>query len=72
MRTARLEALGVILDPNRAGVRELTSLPGIGPRLAEAIVAAGPFANVDGVARVRGLGPSRWARIRPRLAVAEK
>ena len=62
------------LDLNAASEAELTVLPGIGPRLAERIVterlAAGPFATVDSLTRVGGVGPATVDRIRP-YVVAE-
>jgi competence ComEA-like helix-hairpin-helix protein len=64
---ARMAALGLPVDVNRGTVEELASLDGIGPKLAARIVAARPFATVDDVARVRGIGARRLARLRPRL-----
>jgi competence ComEA-like helix-hairpin-helix protein len=49
---------------NAAEVEELCNLPGIGPRLATAIVAARPFASVDDLARVPGIGGKRLAAVR--------
>lgn len=49
------------LDLNAAGADELAALPGVGPRLAERIIAdrqeKGPFKSVDELDRVRGIGP---------------
>ena len=62
---------GERLDPNRASAAELDRLPGIGPTAAAAIVASrereGPFARVEDLARVRGLGAAALARIRGHL-----
>jgi competence protein ComEA len=52
------------VDVNRAPLAELVALDGVGPALARRIVAARPFASVDDVARVRGIGPKRLARLR--------
>lgn len=61
----------VRLDLNRATVEQLRGLPGIGPRLAEAIVRSrreeGPYRRVEGLLRVPGVGPGRLARIRDRV-----
>jgi competence protein ComEA len=60
------------IDLNRATAHELTRLPGIGPALAARIVEArdaGPFAAVDDLRRVRGLGTAKLDRIRPLVAV---
>jgi competence protein ComEA len=66
-------ALGLPLDPNRARAAELALVPGLSPRLAAALVAdreaRGPFASVEDVERVRGIGPGRLARARPWLRV---
>ena len=70
MAPARLAALSLPVDLNRASLEELASLDGVGPRLAERIVAARPFAVVDDVVRVRGIGAGRLARLRPRLTVS--
>ena len=69
MAPARLELFAVPLDPNRAPVEELASLPGIGPALAARIAAARPFASVDDVARVEGIGRRRLRALRPRLRI---
>jgi len=52
---------------NEADVRALTRLPGIGPALAKRIVAARPFATVDDLLRVRGIGPKTLAALRSRV-----
>ena len=50
------------VDVERAGVAELTVLPGIGRARAEAIVVErvrrGPFGSLAGLQRVDGLGPA--------------
>ena len=62
------------IDVNSAEEAQLDLLPGIGPRLAARIVhergSGGPFASVDDLARVSGLGPKLIERLRP-YAVAE-
>jgi len=66
-------ALGLAIDPNRAGVAELAHVPGLSAALARAIVADranhGPFASPEDLLRVRGIGPTRLARARPHLTV---
>jgi competence ComEA-like helix-hairpin-helix protein len=69
MPADRWAAWAVPVDVNRASVAELASLDGIGPKLAARIVAARPFASVDDVARVSGIGQRRLARLRPRLVL---
>lgn len=56
---------------NRAGPDELTRLPGVGAALASRIVAARPFASVDDLRRVHGLGEARVERLRPLVTVGD-
>lgn len=49
---------------NSATAEELRQLPGIGPALAAAIIAARPFDSVNELQRVRGIGPRRLAALR--------
>ncbi|MCH7792129.1 MAG: ComEA family DNA-binding protein [Planctomycetes bacterium] len=62
-----------LINVNIASAAELELLPGIGPTLAARIVADreanGPFASLDDVARVRGIGPRTVDKIRD-LAMA--
>lgn len=57
------------VDLNLAGKGALDTLPGIGPVLAERIVAYrhehGPFMTVDELLEVSGIGPKKLAKIRP-------
>jgi competence protein ComEA len=61
------------VDLQRAGVDELTVLPGIGRARAEAIVLArvrfGPFRTVDDLCRVEGLGVATVQAIRAWVTV---
>ena len=64
--------LGLKLDINHESVQRLQAVPGIGPRLAERLVAARPFDSLRDLERVRGIGPigrqrlSRYLRLSPR------
>ena len=64
---------GVRLDLNRATVKDLERISGIGPKTAEKIVAHraanGPFATVEGLLEVKGIGPKKLAKIRATLTV---
>ena len=53
-----------LVDLNRATQAELDELPGVGPVLAGRIVAARPFASVDDLERVSGIGPAAMGRLR--------
>jgi competence ComEA-like helix-hairpin-helix protein len=61
------------LDLNRASAAELELLPGVGPSLAERIVAYrtehGPFDSVEAVDAVRGVGPRIVDSMRPFVVV---
>lgn len=65
---------GARLDINRASRAELELLPGIGPRLAERILARrarrGPFAEVARLTEVSGIGERTLERLRPLITVA--
>jgi competence ComEA-like helix-hairpin-helix protein len=56
------------VDLNRASSKELHTLPGIGPALADRILESrmkdGPFRASDDLLRVPGIGPSTLSRIR--------
>jgi competence protein ComEA len=60
---------------NHAAAEALVRLPGVGPALAARIVAArqalGPFATVDDLRRVRGLGRAKLERLRPLVRAGE-
>ena len=63
------------LDINRASVEQLGALPGIGPTLAQRIVAHrqqhGPFRSVEDLLRVPGVGPKTYEKIRPYVTISE-
>ena len=66
-------AHGPLVDLNTATVGELDSLPGVGPVLAQRIVdyrtEHGPFATVDQLREVDGIGESRFGELRGRVTV---
>lgn len=59
------------IDVNQADWPEMAQLPGVGETLARRIVesraADGPFADLDQLTRVRGIGPKTLEQIRPYL-----
>ena len=61
------------LDLNRATAEELVELPGIGPVLAERIVAFreehGPFRSVEDLLQVSGIGEATLEALRPYITV---
>jgi competence protein ComEA len=60
--------LGIALDPDLMDAGEWDSLPGIGPALAERIVADrqenGAFGSLEALLRVPGIGPGKLGAIR--------
>ena len=58
------------IDLNTADRSTLEGLPGIGPEIADAIIAARPFKSVDDLEDVRGIGPARMADLRPYVTVS--
>ncbi len=64
---------GLAIDPNCADAATLETLPEIGPARALAILRERdrrPFASVDELRRVPGIGPKTLERVRSALAVA--
>jgi DNA uptake protein ComE-like DNA-binding protein len=53
------------LDVNTAAEKQLRDLPGIGPVLAQRIIAARPFRSADDLKKVNGIGEKKYAEIRP-------
>jgi len=65
--------LPALVDINQATVADLDRLPGIGPSTARAIVdhrtRNGPFASVDDLLAVRGIGPAKLTELRALVRV---
>jgi competence protein ComEA len=57
------------VDPNRATLEDLQTLPGIGPVLARRVVERrtlhGPFHRLEDLLEVKGIGKKRLDRLRP-------
>jgi len=58
---------GPVVDLNHATEEELKTLPGIGPKMAQVIIANRPFRTFDDLDRVPGLGPEKIQRITDRI-----
>ena len=61
-----------LLDLNTASKEELMSINGIGPILAERIIASRPYKTVDGLIKVKGIGPKNLEKIRPYVVVGKE
>ena len=57
------------VDINTASVEALMALPGIGPTMAERIIANRPYGSVEDLLRVRGIGPATLEKLRPYITV---
>ncbi|MEO6122806.1 MAG: ComEA family DNA-binding protein [Ilumatobacteraceae bacterium] len=61
------------IDLNTATAEQLDALPGIGPSTAAAIVehreSSGPYATIDDLLAVRGIGPAKLDAIRELITV---
>lgn len=66
-------AAGSKVNLNAATVDELDALPGVGPSTAQKIVADreanGPFASVEDLMRVSGIGEKKFAELKDRVIV---
>jgi competence protein ComEA len=64
---------GGLVDLNTASAAELDTLPGVGPSTAAAIIAHrdehGPFASVDQLLDVRGIGEAKLDQLRDLVTV---
>ncbi len=69
---APARAPAALVDLNSAGADELCTLPGIGPKKAEAILAfrsKRPFTRVTQLLEVKGIGKRTLDRLRPLVVV---
>jgi competence protein ComEA len=62
-----------VVSLNKATAKELESLPGVGPAIAERIVAyrteQGKFSEISELMEVKGIGEKKLAQLRPHLTL---
>ena len=61
-----------LLDLNTATEKELQYIKGIGPVLAERIIAGRPYRTVDDLLKVKGIGQKKLEDIRPYFVVGKE
>jgi competence protein ComEA len=61
------------IDLNKATAEDLQKLPGVGPSTAQKILAfraqAGRFTSIEQMMDVKGIGPAKFAKMRPYLRI---
>jgi competence protein ComEA len=57
------------IDLNSADAATLATLPGVGPTVAQAIIAARPLKSVEDLKQIKGIGDARFNEIRPLVTV---
>jgi len=66
-------AARAVIDINHASVEDFARLPGVGPKLAQQIVAyrtkQGPFHRVEDLMIIKGMGSKKWKALRPFVCV---
>lgn len=61
----------LLVNINTATDKEMESLPGIGPSLAERIIAGRPYRSINELDRVKGIGIRQVERLRQMVTVSE-
>lgn len=63
---------GAKIDPNTATAEQLQEIPGVGPAMAEKIISGRPYASVDDLKNVPGIGEAKFAQMAPLMAIQGK
>lgn len=71
----KMKVLSIPININTAKAEELDLLPGVGPKMAEAILdyreAHGKFSTLEDLQKVKGFGPRRFLAIRPHITLTD-
>ncbi|MEM7348949.1 MAG: helix-hairpin-helix domain-containing protein, partial [Chloroflexota bacterium] len=69
------ESAGGLVNINSANKSQLETLPGVGPSTAEKILIHrednGPFASIEGIMDVSGIGPGKFEKMAEFITVDE-
>src|SRR4051812_43022597 len=57
------------VDINNAPRETIETLPGVGPKLAQEIIAGRPYKTIDELDRVKGIGEKKLQQLRPRVFI---
>ncbi len=68
-RSTALELADGPVDLNTATVDALETLPGVGPKTAQAIIDDRPYNTIDDLLRVKGIGEKTLEKLRPFIIV---
>lgn len=60
----------VLVDLNTGTLEEILKLPGVGPKLAERIIAHRPYKTLDDLDAVPGIGPATVKRLEPLIRIS--
>lgn len=62
-----------LVDINSAGFFDLQALPGVGPAIADRIIAyrdsAGEFESIEELMMVKGIGPAKFEKLREKVII---
>lgn len=68
-RAGSAVVVGSRINVNTATLAELETLPGVGPKMAQLIVAGRPYATVEDLLNVKGIGPATLAKLKDMVSV---
>jgi competence ComEA-like helix-hairpin-helix protein len=57
------------VDINNAPRETIETLPGVGPKLAQEIIAGRPYKSIADLDKVKGIGPKKLEQLRPRVFI---